>query len=118
MIYTTLFLILRAAGWHGRRRVGWRAEAARWGRDARLAARARLRGRGAVPGTRASAPVTPRLLPAPGRAGNGKTSGGRPGVTPWGLPTKGGYKTRKPKKWSNCMIVRRRPPGKHMRPRR
>jgi large subunit ribosomal protein L2 len=30
--------------------------------------------------------------------GAGKTSGGRPSVTPWGKPTKGGYRTRRIKK--------------------
>jgi large subunit ribosomal protein L2 len=39
--------------------------------------------------------------------GEGKSSGGRHPVTPWGKPTKG-YKTRKKKKLSNKMIVRRR----------
>lgn len=38
--------------------------------------------------------------------GEGRTSGGRHPVTPWGVPTKG-YKTRKNKRTSN-MIVRRR----------
>lgn len=39
--------------------------------------------------------------------GEGKTSGGRHPVTPWGKPTKG-YKTRKPKKASTRFIIRRR----------
>ncbi|MGH9203296.1 MAG: 50S ribosomal protein L2 [Vicinamibacterales bacterium] len=39
--------------------------------------------------------------------GEGKTSGGRHPVTPWGVPTKG-YKTRKPKP-SDKFIVQRRP---------
>ena len=39
--------------------------------------------------------------------GEGKTSGGRHPVTPWGKPTKG-YKTRKRKKASNAWILRRR----------
>lgn len=38
--------------------------------------------------------------------GEGKTSGGRHPVSPWGMPTKG-YKTRK-KKPSDKYIVRRR----------
>jgi large subunit ribosomal protein L2 len=42
----------------------------------------------------------------PHGGGEGKTSGGRHPVTPWGRPTKG-YKTRKNKRTSN-MIVRRR----------
>jgi large subunit ribosomal protein L2 len=42
----------------------------------------------------------------PHGGGEGKTSGGRHPVTPWGQPTKG-YKTRKNKRTSN-MIVRRR----------
>ena len=43
----------------------------------------------------------------PHGGGEGKTSGGRHPVTPWGMPTKG-YKTRKKTKSSNRMIVRRR----------
>ena len=43
----------------------------------------------------------------PHGGGEGKTSGGRHPVTPWGVPTKG-YKTRKKNKSSNKMIVRRR----------
>lgn len=43
----------------------------------------------------------------PHGGGEGKTSGGRHPVTPWGKPTKG-YKTRKRKKASNAMILRRR----------
>jgi large subunit ribosomal protein L2 len=43
----------------------------------------------------------------PHGGGEGKTSGGRHPVTPWGVPTKG-YKTRKRKKLSNKLIVKRR----------
>lgn len=39
--------------------------------------------------------------------GEGKTSGGGHPVSPWGIPTKG-YKTRKKKKSSNKLIVKRR----------
>jgi large subunit ribosomal protein L2 len=39
--------------------------------------------------------------------GQGKTSGGRHPVTPWGQPTKG-YKTRKKNKLSDRFIVKRR----------
>ncbi|MDM7915477.1 MAG: 50S ribosomal protein L2 [Candidatus Eisenbacteria bacterium] len=39
--------------------------------------------------------------------GEGKSSGGRHPTTPWGKPTKG-YKTRKRKKLSDKLIVRRR----------
>ncbi len=39
--------------------------------------------------------------------GEGKSSGGRHPCSPWGMPSKG-YKTRKPKKESNQMIVKRR----------
>ena len=39
--------------------------------------------------------------------GEGRSSGGRHPCTPWGKPTKG-YKTRKAKKASNKMIVKRR----------
>ncbi len=40
----------------------------------------------------------------PHGGGEGKTSGGRHPVTPWGTPTKG-YKTRKRKKYSNKFLV-------------
>ncbi len=43
----------------------------------------------------------------PHGGGEGKTSGGRNPVTPWGVPTKG-YKTRKGKKASDKLIVKRR----------
>ncbi|MBI4557243.1 MAG: 50S ribosomal protein L2 [Candidatus Hydrogenedentes bacterium] len=43
----------------------------------------------------------------PHGGGEGKTSGGRHPVTPWGVPTKG-YKTRKRKNASNQYIIRRR----------
>tara|TARA_Y100001970_G_scaffold250734_1_gene322805 strand:- start:23503 stop:24336 length:834 start_codon:yes stop_codon:yes gene_type:complete len=43
----------------------------------------------------------------PHGGGEGKTSGGRHPVTPWGQPTKG-YRTRKKSKPSNRLIVRRR----------
>jgi large subunit ribosomal protein L2 len=43
----------------------------------------------------------------PHGGGEGKTSGGRHPVTPWGVPTKG-YRTRNKTKSSNRMIVRRR----------
>ena len=43
----------------------------------------------------------------PHGGGEGKSSGGRHPVTPWGKPTKG-YKTRKKNKKSNIMIVKRR----------
>ncbi|MDL2279210.1 50S ribosomal protein L2 [Desulfovibrio sp. OttesenSCG-928-G11] len=39
--------------------------------------------------------------------GEGRSSGGRHPVTPWGVPTKG-YKTRDPKKASSRLIVNRR----------
>ncbi|MDL2207360.1 50S ribosomal protein L2 [Desulfovibrio sp. OttesenSCG-928-M14] len=39
--------------------------------------------------------------------GEGRSSGGRHPVTPWGVPTKG-YKTRDPKKASSKLIVNRR----------
>jgi large subunit ribosomal protein L2 len=42
----------------------------------------------------------------PHGGGEGKSSGGRHPVTPWGVPTKG-YKTRRSKR-TNSMIVRRR----------
>ena len=43
----------------------------------------------------------------PHGGGEGKTSGGRHPVTPWGVPTKG-FKTRKGKKPSDKFIVKRR----------
>ena len=43
----------------------------------------------------------------PHGGGEGKTSGGRHPVSPWGMPTKG-YKTRKKNKKSNSMIIKRR----------
>jgi len=43
----------------------------------------------------------------PHGGGEGKTSGGRHPVTPWGVPTKG-YKTRKKKKLSGKFIVKRK----------
>ncbi len=43
----------------------------------------------------------------PHGGGEGKTSGGRHPVSPWGMPTKG-YRTRKAKKPSNKMILRSR----------
>ena len=39
--------------------------------------------------------------------GEGRSSGGRHPVTPWGIPTKG-YKTRAKKKPSSRLIVKRR----------
>jgi large subunit ribosomal protein L2 len=43
----------------------------------------------------------------PHGGGEGKTSGGRHPVTPWGVPTKG-YKTRKKTKYSDKLILKRR----------
>ncbi len=43
----------------------------------------------------------------PHGGGEGKSSGGRHPVTPWGVPTKG-YKTRKTKKSSGRLIVKKR----------
>jgi large subunit ribosomal protein L2 len=43
----------------------------------------------------------------PHGGGEGKTSGGRNPVTPWGKPTKG-YKTRKRRNPTDNMILRRR----------
>lgn len=43
----------------------------------------------------------------PHGGGEGKTSGGRHPVSPWGVPTKG-YKTRNNKRTSNMIIQRRR----------
>lgn len=46
----------------------------------------------------------------PHGGGEGRTSGGRHPVTPWGVPTKG-YKTRKKRNPSDKYIVRRRKKG-------
>jgi len=43
----------------------------------------------------------------PHGGGEGRTSGGRHPVSPWGTPTKG-YKTRQKKNRSNKYIIRRR----------
>jgi large subunit ribosomal protein L2 len=43
----------------------------------------------------------------PHGGGEGKSSGGRHPVTPWGVPTKG-YKTRSKRKASDKLIVKRR----------
>ncbi len=47
----------------------------------------------------------------PHGGGEGKTSGGRHPVSPWGVPTKG-YKTRNPKKPSEKFIVARKKRGR------
>jgi len=46
----------------------------------------------------------------PHGGGEGKSSGGRHPVSPWGTPTKG-YKTRKKRKHLDALIVRRRKEG-------
>ena len=43
----------------------------------------------------------------PHGGGEGRTSGGRHPVTPWGMPTKG-YKTRKNKRTSKFIVKRRK----------
>jgi large subunit ribosomal protein L2 len=43
----------------------------------------------------------------PHGGGEGKTSGGRHPVTPWGVPTKG-YKTRRNKRTSRFIVRRRK----------
>jgi large subunit ribosomal protein L2 len=50
----------------------------------------------------------------PHGGGEGKTSGGRNPVTPWGVPTRG-YRTRNTKKSSSKLIVRGRKRGKQSR---
>ena len=62
------------------------------------------RHRGRRPTTRG---VSMNPIDHPHGGGEGRTSGGRHPVTPWGKPTKG-YKTRKRKKPSDRLIVRRR----------
>jgi large subunit ribosomal protein L2 len=75
-------------GEHNLRKLG-KAGAARW--------------RGVRPTVRG---VAMNPVDHPHGGGEGRTSGGRHPVTPWGVPTKG-YKTRKNKRTDN-MIVRRR----------
>ena len=43
----------------------------------------------------------------PHGGGQGKTSGGRPSVSPWGILTKG-YPTRRPKKITKSILIHRR----------
>lgn len=62
------------------------------------------RHRGRRPTTRG---VSMNPIDHPHGGGEGRTSGGRHPVTPWGKPTKG-YKTRKRKKPSDRLIIRRR----------
>ncbi len=65
------------------------------GRTRRLGRRPKVRG------------VVMNPVDHPHGGGEGRTSGGRHPVTPWGVPTKG-YKTRKRQKDSNKYIVKRR----------
>jgi len=74
---------------HGLRSIG-KAGAKRW-----LGRRPKVRG------------VAMNPIDHPHGGGEGKTSGGRHPVTPWGVPTKG-FRTRKSKHRSNRLIVRRR----------
>ncbi|MEE4350567.1 MAG: 50S ribosomal protein L2 [Pacificimonas sp.] len=69
-----------------------------------LAKAGRNRWRGKKPLTRG---VAKNPVDHPHGGGEGRTSGGRHPVTPWGKPTKGA-KTRDPKKKSNTMIIRSR----------
>ena len=75
-------------GEHGLRKLG-KAGASRW--------------RGVRPTVRG---VVMNPVDHPHGGGEGRTSGGRHPVTPWGVPTKG-YKTRKNKR-TDGMIIRRR----------
>jgi large subunit ribosomal protein L2 len=63
----------------------------------------RMRHKGIRPSVRG---VVMNPIDHPHGGGEGRTSGGRHPVSPWGVPTKG-YKTRKNKRTDN-MIVRRR----------
>lgn len=78
-----------SAGEHNRRKLG-KAGANRW--------------RGFRPHVRG---VAMNPVDHPHGGGEGKTSGGRHPVTPWGVPTKG-MRTRSKKNPSNRLIVRRR----------
>jgi large subunit ribosomal protein L2 len=64
----------------------------------------RNRWRGRNPGVRGVA-MNPVDHPLGG--GEGKSSGGRHPVTPWGVPTKG-YKTRQNKATDNFIVKRRK----------
>jgi large subunit ribosomal protein L2 len=64
----------------------------------------RTRWRGRRPNVRG---VAMNPVDHPHGGGEGRTSGGRHPVTPWGIPTKG-HKTRSRKKSSNRLIVKRR----------
>jgi large subunit ribosomal protein L2 len=64
----------------------------------------RTRWKGKRPLTRG---VAKNPVDHPHGGGEGKTSGGRHPVTPWGKPTKG-HRTRNPKALSNAMIIRSR----------
>ncbi|MCG3133725.1 MAG: 50S ribosomal protein L2 [Planctomycetes bacterium] len=70
----------------------------RWGKAGRM------RHKGRRPEVRGSA-MNPYSHPHGG--GEGRTGAGRPPVSPWGKSAKGG-KTRKPKRASNALIIRRR----------
>ncbi|MDX8391408.1 MAG: 50S ribosomal protein L2 [Mariprofundaceae bacterium] len=78
-----------ANGDHGNRKVG-KAGRSRW-----LGIRPAVRG------------VAMNPVDHPHGGGEGRTSGGRHPVTPWGVPTKG-HKTRNKNKASNRDIIRRR----------
>jgi large subunit ribosomal protein L2 len=67
----------------------------------------RMRWKGVRPTVRG---VAMNPVDHPHGGGEGKTSGGRHPVTPWGQAE---GRTRKPNLPSNKLIVRRRPPGKH-----
>jgi large subunit ribosomal protein L2 len=73
-------------------------------KNERIAKAGRNRWKGWRPSVRG---VAMNPIDHPHGGGEGKTSGGRHPVTPWGQPTKG-YKTRNKKKWSGKMIVSRR----------
>jgi len=73
-------------------------------KNERLAKAGRNRWKGIRPSVRG---VAMNPIDHPHGGGEGKTSGGRHPVSPWGQPTKG-YKTRSKKNPSNKMIVSRR----------
>lgn len=64
----------------------------------------RMRWKGIRPSVRG---VAMNPVDHPHGGGEGKTSGGRPSVSKWGMPTKGGYKTRSKRKNSKHIIKRR-----------
>ena len=90
----------RAAGLHGDGRARWATWITRTFRSARRDARA---GWARRPHNRG---VTMNPVDHPHGGGEGKTSGGRHPVTPWGQPTRG-FKTRNNKRTDKWIVTRK-----------